>query len=76
MAKGGPDGWRYARVRWPKGVHPSRKIHYFKDGRSLCGAHYDGVDGWYIEPITDLNLLVEMKKCKKCKKALKGEGEA
>ena len=67
----GPDGWRYARVQWPKGIHKSRRIHYFKNGGSLCGAHHDGSQGWYVEAITDFDTFAEMQKCKKCKEALK-----
>lgn len=63
----GPDGWRYGRVRWAKSIKPSRVLHYFKDGTSLCGNHYDGVNGWYTEVVTVFDTFTEMNKCKKCK---------
>ena len=69
----GPDGWRYALIQWAKGIHPSRKIHYFRKGGSLCGRHHDGHTGWYTEVTTDFSNFEEMQKCKACKTALEKE---
>lgn len=69
----GPDGWRRALVKWEKGTHPSRKIHYFRNGNSLCGRHYDGMTGWFIESKKEFSNFEEMNKCKGCKKVLEKE---
>ncbi len=62
----GPDGWRFARIQWPKGVHNSRKLHYFKKGSSLCGAHHDGITGWHTEVKEVLGTYLKGFRCKKC----------
>lgn len=68
----GPDGWRFARVQWPKTIQASRKTHYFERGVCLCGKHTDGANGWFLNrtdyPASILN--AEALKCNKCKKAL------
>lgn len=66
----GPDGWRFARVQWAKGIHASRKLHYFEKGSALCGGHHDGITGWYTEMRTVFDTYEEGFKCNKCKKAL------
>lgn len=70
----GPDGWRFARVRWPKSIKPSRRLHYFKNGWSLCGNHHDGVEGWYTKT-TELpeNECTPPYPCKICQKKLRGK---
>jgi hypothetical protein len=69
---GGPDGWRFAVVRWAKGDHASRKLHYFEKGSALCGAHHDGLSGWYAKVRTVFDTYLEGFKCNKCKAKLEG----
>jgi hypothetical protein len=64
--KRGPDGWRSGVVRWAKGDHASRKLHYFENGSALCGNHHDGVQGWYTQVRTEFDTYQEGFKCKKC----------
>jgi len=73
----GPDGWRFARVQWSKGIHASRRIHYYERGVSLCGDHHDGYTGWYTEALDEpLTNLQRGWRCKKCLKKLARRGEA
>ena len=70
---GGPDGWRWAIVRWAKGDHPSRKLHYFEGSSSLCGAHSDGITGWYTKAKTVFKSSYEEGfRCNKCLIILEG----
>lgn len=66
----GPDGWRFARVQWAKGIHASRKFHYFEKGNALCGGHHDGISGWYTEVTVVFDTYLEGFKCNKCKSKL------
>lgn len=68
--QGGPDGWRFALIQWPKGIHPSRKLHYFKERRTLCGKYRDGMSGWYTEVFENLRPYQMSERCNKCLKKL------
>jgi len=68
----GEDGWRWACIIWKSGnAHQSRKLHYFVDGDSLCGAHYDGGKPW-IAGIYKAGAPPRWTppKCKKCQRKL------
>lgn len=70
----GPDGWRFARVQWKKGIHASRRLHYYRNGMSLCKDHHDGMTGWYTEVIQEpLTNLQKGWRCSKCRKKLEAK---